>query len=258
MEGSSYTENLIFLPTFFENCRNIVNIQESIDKYMSPWGLRAEGSMQEPSEGNELIDKLALEIYETCSVIKRHCHPYFLLPPEARSPVPLAPTDPHIEAELASLPPEERPSVSLAPTDPRLDVELANLPPEEKNRRKVTYELHRRMGEYLLRIGDTPYIECLREATKSHGEVLQKHNDYQSSREKYNEALKELILKQEKLDKDSKEERLAYESMSISSANYELVRQRGQEEGRIPIPVEGIISPEVILAMYNSMETPTE
>jgi len=146
----------------------------------------------------------------------------------------------------------------LVPTDPRLDVELANLPPEEKNRRKVTYELHRRMGEYLLRIGDTPYIECLREATKSHDEVLQKHNDYQSSREKYNEALKKQILKQEELDKDSKEEKLAYESMSISSANYELVRQRGQEEGRIPIPVEGIISPEVILAMYNSMETPTE
>ncbi len=65
-KASSYAKDLKFLPTFFEKCRNIVNIQKSIDEYMSSWNLSAEGSRQELSEGNKLIDKLALEIDETC------------------------------------------------------------------------------------------------------------------------------------------------------------------------------------------------
>jgi hypothetical protein len=223
MKGSSYTENLIFLPTFFEKCRNIVNIQESIDKYMSSWNLSAEGSIQEPSEGNKLIDKLALEINETCSFIKQSCHPYFL-------------------------PLEARPPDSLAPTDPRLN-DTAN----------VTYELHRRMGEeYLPRIGDELYIKCLRDATRSHGEVLQKHNNYQLSREGYDEVLKEQARKQEELDKHIKEETLAYKAVEASCANYQLVLQVAQQERRVEVPVEDIVSPEVLLAMYNSTEIPTE
>ncbi len=113
------------------------------------------------------------------------------------------------------------------------------------------------MGEYLPRIEDE-LIKCLRDATRSHGEVLQKYNNYQLSCEGYDKALKEQERKQKEFDTHTKEEILAHEALNASSANYQLVLQVAQEERRVEVPVEDVISPEVLLAMFNSMEIPTE
>ena len=237
MKGSVfkvYAKDLEFLKKFFKICRDIVNIQELIGKYMSSWDLSAEGSTQKPSEGNKLIDKLEQEIKGTSFFIKRYCHPYFL-------------------------PPGERLLGSSKSTDPRLD-DTANLTPDEKDRRVVTYELHRLIGKYLPRIEDELYIKCLREATKSHGEVLKKHNDYQPSREVYDEALKERVRIEEKLDELFIEEQLAAKAKAVSYANHQLAikaideeraaeeEEEEEEERHVDVPVENLGSSGVVQA----------
>jgi hypothetical protein len=285
MNESGYTQesnlDLSFLPLLHQKCCEIVQIQDDIGNYMSPWKFDAAGSISEPSKGDQLIDKLEYmsswnfvaadlrselskgdqlidkleqEMKQTCIFINERCRPFF-----AASSVGLSePTNSRLDA-----PSDLNATNRLRVTQDWVSYPKSGAHPLENPRRKRSNvsppanlpqnieNLCKLIGDYQSKIDDESYIKSLRDVTTSHREVIIKYEAYQPISEEYGEAVEKHIRMQAELENCETMRSQALSEGKVGLANYNLMLRVWIQEGKVNIPMNQPLTAEVILSMID-------